>query len=1232
MYISLDVTILPVKYPLTPCKVFPYTYYNPHILTTNTNHLTEEEHVGSFWSGKEGNEVFDKANKLSEGRPQFSFYDGPPFATGLPHYGHILAGTIKDVVTRYAYQTGHHVDRKFGWDCHGLPVELIINNEHGVRCKADVIGGPGPDGKAVENPMTIEGYNNHCRAIVQKYTKEWKQVITRLGRWIDFENGYKTMDKDFMESVWWVFKEVYNKKLPVEGGGEVSAVYPGFRVMPFSTALNTPLSNFEAGNEYDMRTDLAVTVTFPLVEDPDTMLLAWTTTPWTLPSNLGLTVHPDLDYVKIRVVQKGHLFEGKVWIVGEKLVEALFPELTKSKKKKKAKKEEVKKEDLYQQVGSSFKGASLVGTQYQPMFSCFAEHPDYASNTNLFKVVADEYVTDDGGTAIVHCAPGFGEDDFRVGMEKGLIVKGGEVPCPVDDDGRFTSEVGPLLKGKHVKAKEDKVDEFICDLIEAQHRLVRKQPVSHSVALCWRSKTPLISKAVKSWFVRVSNEDNKAKLLANNDDTKWVPDRVRTGRFHDWLKNARDWNISRNRFWGTPIPVWFHEPADGGEMEYLAMGSIAELAEYSGVVVTDLHREFVDKIEFEHPKGSGKVFRRIEEVFDCWFESGSMPYAQKHFPFENKEDFEDGYPADFIAEGLDQTRGWFYTLMVLSTLLTDKPAFKNVIVNGLVQAEDGKKMSKSLKNYPDPLDVVNKYGADALRLYLINSPAVRAMGLQFKEQDVKKTLQKVFLPWYNAFRFFIQNAVRFGSQEGSPEGPSWDMALVQARSSASTNYMDKWALAEAHELIKFVRVEMDDYKLYAVTPLLLGFIDQLTNWYVRLNRNRLKGVGAVAREDTLAALCTMHEVLMVLCKLMAPITPFFTEFLYQRLVPEPKQDEESLHFLMMPEYDPALLNEDVRAAVAAMQNAILLGRLAREQKNISLKMPVQSVRIVHGDPAVLEGLRTLQSYIKDELNVAEIFFSNDTKKYTNSSAVVNGKSAVVDKDGAVVLDARGQPVVLARHLAKQYKSVLDFVKGLSEEQIVDFEKAGTMDLKDTELGLDFVLTTDHVLFSRTYISEDKDATRWHACSGEGMVLALDTHQNEELVAQGQRRELVNRIQKLRKSTGLTFEEKVMVNFQTEASFDVAALRTSLRSEYVFAEPAPVHAVVIGQSEETFEGSSIRVRIQLCKPYVQFESDQDAMVNLMVAQMEGLVVGQSVDLVMDGKSYSKVEGVDFRIAL
>ncbi|SCA58675.1 hypothetical protein AB751O23_AK_00020 [Chlamydiales bacterium SCGC AB-751-O23] len=586
-----------------------------------------EEKVLKFW---DENKIFEKTTEQRENAPRFTFYDGPPFATGLPHYGHILAGTIKDVIPRYKTMKGFNVPRRFGWDCHGLPIESEIEKTQKLSGAASI------------EAYGIAKFNEDCRRVVLRYTEEWKATVRRMARWVDLDGAYKTMDRPYMESVWWVFKNLHDKGF----------IYKGFKVMPYSARLGTTLSNFEAGENYKEVDDPSVIVAFPLEDDPEVSLLAWTTTPWTLVSNLALTIGEEVDYVLIE-----HKADHKRYILAKALLRSVF------------------KEGEYAIV----KGVpvdELKGKRYIPLFPHFEDRKEKGA----FQILTGNFITLQEGTGIVHTAPAFGEEDFNVCQEAKI-----DIVCPVDNNGRFTKEV-PEFEGKFVK----EADKGICKMIKEKGRLLKQGTIRHRYPYCYRSDTPLIYKAVETWFISV--EKIKDAMVKNNNEIHWTPEYIKHGRFGNWLENARDWNFSRKRYWGTPIPLWVSDDGDS-----LVISSVKELEELAGKKFPDIHRHFIDDVVIEK---DGKKFRRISEVFDCWFESGSMPYAQKHYPFENETAFTSEFPADFIAEGLDQTRGWFYTLTVLSTALFNKPAFKNVIVNGIILAEDGMKMSKRLQNPP----------------------------------------------------------------------------------------------------------------------------------------------------------------------------------------------------------------------------------------------------------------------------------------------------------------------------------------------------------------------------------------------------------------------------------------------------------------------------------------------------------------------------------------------------
>ncbi|OBZ86658.1 Isoleucine--tRNA ligase, cytoplasmic [Choanephora cucurbitarum] len=1021
-------------------------------LSGQFNFPKEEEKILEFWKEID---AFQTSMKLNKDKPVFAFYDGPPFATGLPHYGHLLAGTIKDIVTRYAHNTGHHVERRFGWDTHGLPVEYEIDKKLGITGKHDVM------------KMGIDKYNAECRAIVMRYAGEWRKTVERMARWIDFDNDYKTLNPTFMETVWWVFKQLFEK----------GQVYRGQKVMPYSTGCTTPLSNFESSQNYKDVNDPAVVVGFPLVSDPSVQLLAWTTTPWTLPSNMAVCVHPEFEYVKIRDEATGNTY-----ILMEKRLTMLYKDPKKAKFT----------------VLEKYKGADMAGWEYVPMFDFFAEE----FKGKAFKVLVDTYVTDDSGTGIVHNSPAFGEDDYRVCLSNSVITADGHLPCPVDESGIFTEEV-PEYKGMYVKD----ADKVIQKDIKAKNRMIVQSQFMHSYPFCWRSDTPLIYKAVPAWFVRVTPIIDK--ILANNEQMRWVPSFVQEKRFANWISNARDWNISRNRYWGTPIPIWVSEDFE----EIVCVGSIAELEELSGVSpITDIHRESIDSITIPSKKGKG-VLRRIEEVFDCWFESGSMPYAQQHYPFENAEKVQSSFPADFISEGIDQTRGWFYTLLVLSTHLFDKPPAKNVIVSGLVLAADGKKMSKRLKNYPEPGLVMDKFGSDALRLYLINSPVVRAETLKFREEGVKDVISKVFLPWYNAYKFFLtQTAVL---------KKDFDYEFqYDAHIKKSDNVMDRWVLASCQSLIKFIREEMGAYRLYTVVPRLLNMVDTLTNWYVRFNRKRLKGENGL--DDAKLAMNTLYEVLFTLCLTMAPFTPYLVENMYQNLKNfAPKNpnvvDDRSIHFLDFPTVREEYFDPEIERAVGRMQAVIELGRTIRERKNISLKTPLKELVVIHNDPQYHADVKALESYIVEELNVRTLVVTDNEDKY------------------GIKYKAEADWKTLGQKLKKDAMKVKKGLPELTSDQIKEF-------VQTKEIMVSGIKVTDEDLNVVRYFDASDDAL-YEANTDKDSLVLMDVKLYPELEEEGVAREIINRVQRLRKKANLlpTDDINMYYNFTADLSAELEAV-------------------------------------------------------------------------------------------
>jgi isoleucyl-tRNA synthetase len=900
-----------------------------------------EKQVLEFWKSEK---VFEES--MSDGaRPIFSFYDGPPFATGLPHYGHVVASLIKDAVPRYWTMKGNRVDRRWGWDCHGLPVENLIEKELGIENKQQI------------EELGVDKFNEACCGSVQRYAKEWKEFIPRVGRWVDMENDYRTMDWKFTESIWWVFSEIYKKGL----------VYEGYKAMHMCPRCDTTLANFEVTQGYKDITDISATVKFKLKAgqkigdfevDENTYMLAWTTTPWTLPGNVALAVGKDIEYALIR-------FENNAYIFAKEKINELISKLNIHSRP----------DSLFQDRGGdnaqsqgietlkTFKGFDLVGLSYEPMFNYYAQKEDLANRENGWKIYAGDFVTTEEGVGVVHIAPAFGEDDMKLGREMKLpFVQ------HVSRTGHFVEFVESLSEGdklyfvdkegqgREVKPKRNprETDEKVVDYLRKENILFASENYKHSYPHCWRCDTPLLNYASGSWFVEVTKI--KDRLVANNQQVNWVPGYIKDGRFGKWLEDARDWAVSRSRFWGAPLPIWKCEEC--AEIEVI--GSIADLERKAdpksiGFVKRDngefdLHKPYIDKVELKCPK-CGKPMRIIGDVFDCWFESGSMPYAQLHYPFENKEKFEKSYPADFIAEGIDQTRGWFYTLMVLSTALFDKPAFKNVIVNGIVLAEDGQKMSKKLKNYPDPNLILEKYGADSLRYYLFTSPVMKAENLRFSEKGVDEVLKKFVLTLWNTYSFLVMNA---------------ELGKIEKKEitayKESGNLLDKWIISELNLLILEVDKGMQNYDLVKASRPLMGFVDELSNWYVRRSRRRFVSEDVA---DKLAAYRTLYHVLVTFTKLMAPFMPFIADEIFRNLT-----DKKSVHLEVFPEADTGSIDENLSRQMETAREIVTLGLAVRAQNHVKVRMPLQTLLI--RKTGVEEFKDELIEILKDELNIKEV--------------------------------------------------------------------------------------------------------------------------------------------------------------------------------------------------------------------------------------------------------------------
>ncbi|MBF8280485.1 MAG: ileS [Candidatus Magasanikbacteria bacterium] len=898
-----------------------------------------EEEILAKWDQEK---TFEKSvSQRPAGKP-YVFYDGPPFATGLPHYGHIVASLLKDVVPRYWTMKGYRVERRWGWDCHGLPIENLIEKELGLVSKKDI------------EDHGVEKFCESCRATVLKYASEWKKVIHRLGRWVDMERDYKTMDPEYMESLWAVFKTLHERGL----------VYEGKKSMHICTRCETPLSNFEVTQNYKDVEDTAVVVKFKIIDrssvrargvssrdlgrngrgsetplrPPSTtaqFFLAWTTTPWTLPGNVLLAVNPDIEYVAI--AQDDAWF----WVAKDRAIYIFGT-----------------KDGTPPKPVATALGAELIGAQYEPLFPYFADTP------NAFRVVAGDFVTVTDGTGIVHIAPAFGEDDFQIGQREKIPLVQHVLP-----NGHFVSAVSDF-KGLPVKPQKNPpvTDEKIIVYLKEREKIFSSEKYSHSYPHCWRCDTPLLNYLTSSWFIKVTAIKNK--MLAANKKINWVPTHIKEGRFGKWLEDARDWAVSRSRYWGTPLPVWRAE--DG---EIIVIGSREELEKLSGQEIDDLHKHIVDKILIER---DGKIFRRVPEVLDCWFESGGMPYAERHWPFGDKKKFSREFPAQFIAEGQDQTRGWFYTLTVLGAALFDQPAFLNVIVNGIVLSEDGAKMSKRLKNYPDPMDVIGKLGADALRYYLLTSPVMAAENLNFSEKGVQEVQRKTLMILWNVVEFYKlygagfeasgANGGRRGNSDPRPFRPRSRDELPRvptAHPSNSTNILDEWIIARLNNLIKEVTTAMEAYQLQDAARPISAFITDLSIWYVRRSRSRFKSDDVPEKNQ---AQETLRHILLTLARILAPFTPFIAEKIHVELGGE----SESVHLTEWPTHNKKLINETLLKEMQKVREICSAGLEARARASIPVRQILGKLTVVGGEIKD----RRLIDLIKDEVNIEEVEISD----------------------------------------------------------------------------------------------------------------------------------------------------------------------------------------------------------------------------------------------------------------
>jgi isoleucyl-tRNA synthetase len=1029
---------------------------------SNTLNIAEREtQILSFW--KE-NDIFQKSLKRSENAPEFVFYEGPPTANGKPGIHHVISRTVKDIVCRYKAMKGYLVRRKAGWDTHGLPVEIEIEKQLGISGKEQI------------EEYGIAKFNQKCKESVFKYKQEWDTLTERIGYWLDLEHPYITFTNDYIESVWWILKELWQKDL----------LYQGFKILPYCPRCETPLSSHEVSQGYKEVKDPSIYVRVKIAGSENRYFLVWTTTPWTLISNVALAVHPDVTYSELS-------FENAVYIIAEQRIADLF------------------EADSYQ-VLKTYKGKHLKGISYERLF-------DFVPvDKKAFYVVAGDFVTTEDGTGIVHIAPAFGEDDYQVGQQYDLpIVR------PVDAGGRFEESV-TAYKGQPVK----QADVHIIADLKQKGILVKKQMIEHSYPHCWRCDSALLYYARECWYIRTSKF--KENLLKNNDQINWYPPEVGKGRFGEWLKNNIDWSLSRDRYWGTPLNIWLCDGCQAG----MAIGSIEELRDKGNNVPEelDLHKPFVDEITLTCEQ-CGQTMHRVPEVIDCWFDSGSMPYGQYHYPFENQQQFDQNYPADFICEGIDQTRGWFYSLLAISTLLFDKPAFKNIIVNELILDKNGQKMSKSKGNVVIPEEVIEKYGADTVRWYLISaSPPWTPK--RFDVEGVQEVLRKFINTLVNTYAFFILYA-NIDRYQGSEKPVPFD----------KRSELDQWILSKLYGTIEQVDDHITKYDLTRAARLIGDFvIDDISNWYVRRNRRRFwKSEDGL---DKLAAYQTLHEVLLSVAKLIAPFTPFIAEDIYLNLKHD--KDPESVHFCTFPELSEtqrALRNPGLEERMAIAQKIVTISLSLRNEYKMRVRQPLKRVLISWDMENAAEIIAQLAPIICDEINVKEVVAVASTEDLLSKTAKANFK-------------------VLGPRAGKLMGKLASVISGYSNDQIMHIEKNGFDHIVAD--GQEIKITLEDIEINT--IPREGLATQ----SEQGLTIALDLSLTEDLIDEGNARELVNRIQNLRKESRLAVTDRIEIYFKTEDSVLLRAWNN--KKKYIMNEILATD--IIKDTDNNFHSKEITI--------------------------------------------------------
>ena len=998
-----------------------------------------EQEVLKYW---EEHKIFEKSIETRDPNNLFVFYEGPPTANGRPGIHHVLARTVKDLVCRLKTMQGYRVERKAGWDTHGLPVEIEVEKSLGIESKEEII------------KYGVDKFNRKCRESVWTYKKEWDELTKRIGFWIDLEHPYITYENDYIETIWWILSELWKKDL----------IYLGHKILPYCPRCETPLSSHEVAQGYRDIQDPSVFVKMPLKDDPGVSFLVWTTTPWTLISNVALAIHPEIDYVLVN-------HNGEKLILAEARLSVL--------------------DDEYQ-IEKTFKGAELIGKKYERLFDFLPVDKD------AFYTVPGDFVTTEDGTGIVHIAPAFGEDDYNLGIKHDLPFL-----QPVDKSGRFVDAVRPYA-GQFVKAADKQI---IRDL-KAANKLYKSETYLHSYPHCWRCSSPLLYYARASWYIRTTAV--KDRLLKHNEEIAWYPKEVGEGRFGEWLKNNVDWSLSRDRFWGTPLPIWECQGCD----HKLCVGSVAELKERSGIRdVEDLHKPFVDEIYFKCEE-CGERMQRVPEVIDVWFDSGSMPYAQWHYPFENREVFEKRFPADFISEGVDQTRGWFYSLLAIAVLLFDKPCYKSCVSLELILDKDGQKMSKTKGNTVDPFEIIGKHGADPLRWYLmaVSPPWVPT---RFDEEGVAETVRKFFGTLLNTYSFFAM----YANIDQFVYGAQAPIAIEKRPE------IDRWLISSQNRLIQKLEGFWQRYDVTKVSRAIADFvIDDVSNWYVRRNRRRFWK--SESNADKFSAYQTLYEVLHTVSRLMAPIAPFIAEVVYRNLIASEKGVLESVHLTAYPKAgDPGFSyrDEDLEQKMDLVRDIVFIGRSLRNTAGVKVRQPLQRLFVVPRNDADKQKILAMQDLIRDELNVKEVAFVEDAGQ---------------------LMQKRVEPVFrkLGPRFGPKVKQVVGLIRQLDADQAAELESRGELTLTDN--GAEFTITLEDVKI----VAEGAEGL---VASLEGLVpVALDTRLNDALIAEGLAREVVNRVQNMRKEAGFDVVDRIEIVFEATEKL---AKAIEAQQEYIMKE-------------------------------------------------------------------------------